>query len=108
MPPEIAWGRSASVGPKSLFKVARLENLLETGDDHWDVLLAADVGYLRENFQWLTRLAETGRTILLADPGRSGLPTEQLEPLARFAVRTFPELEDPDMNEAVVYRFRAD
>jgi len=81
-------------------------NLPDVASQAWDVLVAGDVCYLAQNYQCLRRLADEGREVLLADPGRPGLEPGRLEELARFALRTIPELEDPDLKEAAVYRFR--
>jgi predicted nicotinamide N-methyase len=82
------------------------ENLVETGNNDWDVLLACDICYLANNRQWLWDLDAEEKTVLVADPGRPGLAMERLELLARFRARTVPDLEDPELTEAAVFRLR--
>ena len=81
-------------------------NLIDGEQHPWEVLLVADVCYRWVQRQWVSSLADRERLVLIADPGRGGLPVDKLEELARFAVRTVPELEHPDLVEAAVYRFR--
>jgi len=78
---------------------------VQTDDRDWDVLLAGDVCYLGSNCDWLRRRDYRDGLILIGDPGRPGLPSDRLEELARFSVRTVPDLEHPDLKEAAVYRF---
>jgi predicted nicotinamide N-methyase len=62
-----------------------------------DVVLAGDVCYERQASEritpWLRSLATLGRVVLLADPGRTYAPSDQLEPLATYDVPTLHELE---------------
>ena len=81
------------------------ENLLETDQRPWDVLLACDVCYWSTNSDWLCSLRDEGKLVLVADPGRPGLPWSEFEELARYAVRTVPEIEHHSLTEAAVYRF---
>jgi predicted nicotinamide N-methyase len=80
------------------------ENLLDTDIRPWDVLLASDVCYWSTNSDWLGSLREEGKLVLVADPGRPGFPRSQFEELARYAVRTVPEIEHHSLTEAAVYR----
>ena len=86
----------------------------ETGDiigtdDGWDVILTGDICYeqpLADRVaDWLRGLSESGRTVLLGDPGRTYLPKDGLEWMVRYAVKTTRELEDTDVRNAVVWRF---
>ena len=74
----------------------------------WEVILAGDVCYEKPMAgrvaTWLRDLAGRGRTVLLGDPGRSYLPREGLESLARYPVPTTRELEDSDLRNAEVWR----
>ncbi len=83
------------------------EDAVQQDGRDWDVLTAGDVCYLSTNHDWLCRVADEGRVILLADPGRPGLATDRLDELARFSIRTVPDLEHPSLKEAAVYRFRS-
>ena len=49
-------------------------------------------------------LVAGGALALLSDPGRPWMPSGDLEELARYPVRTVPDLEHPDLQEAVVFR----
>ncbi len=82
-----------------------LEDVMQTGRSDWQVLLAADVCYWASNAQWLYRLAGHDGLILIADPGRPGLDTSNLQELARYRVRTVPEIERYSIKEAAVYCF---
>ncbi|HYN37742.1 MAG TPA: methyltransferase, partial [Rhodospirillales bacterium] len=72
------------------------------------VVLAGDVCYQRPMAErciaWLRRHAAAGSEVLLADPGRSYLPTTGLIPLARYAVPTSRDLEDREIRECTVWR----
>jgi predicted nicotinamide N-methyase len=74
----------------------------------WDVVLAGDVCYERPMAErataWLRGLADTGALVLLADPGRSYLPTEGLAAIARYQVPTSRELEDRELRETVIWQ----
>ena len=74
----------------------------------FDIVLAGDVCYERPMAErvtrWLAGLAGDGVLVILADPGRSYLPTEGLEALATYAVPTSLELEDREVRETTLYR----
>ncbi len=76
-----------------------------------DVVLAGDVCYEKPMAErvaaWLRDLAGSGKTVLLADPGRAYLPQSGLEPLARYSVPTTLELEDRDCRETTIWQVRA-
>lgn len=73
-----------------------------------DVILAGDVCYelplARQVEDWLRKAAAKGVLVLMGDPGRSYMPREGLEPLARFQVRTNRDLEDADVKSTQVLR----
>lgn len=75
-----------------------------------DVILAGDCWYearLAERVQpWLRRARARGIDVLVGDPGRRYLPTDELVELARYEVRTTTELEDLELKDARVYRMR--
>ena len=54
--------------------------------------------------RWLGRLAASGLTVLLADPGRAYLPKAGLTELARYRVPTSLELEDRTERETVIWQ----
>lgn len=84
------------------------EDLLDRDDLDVDLILAGDICYERPLAgrveAWLKRLARTGTTVLLGDPGRAYLPKDGLEPIARYAVPTTRELEDREVRETAVWR----
>jgi len=91
-------------------KLARADLIGRDDDDtgRWDVVLAGDVCYEKPMAgrvaAWLRDLTGAGATVLLGDPGRSYLPREGLESLARYPVPTTRELEDSDLRNAEVWR----
>jgi predicted nicotinamide N-methyase len=79
-------------------------------DDGFDTILAGDICYERDLAErvidWLAALAARGVTVLIGDPGRSYLPTDRLESLARYQVPVTRSLEDADVKATSVWRFR--
>ncbi len=75
-----------------------------------DVILAGDCWYeagLAERvLPWLLRSHAAGIDILVGDPGRRYLPTDDLVELAAYDVRTTTELEDLERKQGRVYRLR--
>ena len=75
-----------------------------------DVILAGDVcyeaGLADRVVTWLERARAGGIDVLLGDPGRRYLPTDELIELASYEVRTTTELEDLDRKTGWVYAFR--
>ena len=73
-----------------------------------DVVLVGDcwyeAGLARRVLPWLERVDAAGIDVLLGDPGRRYLPTERLELLATYDVRTTTELEDLAQKTASVFR----
>jgi predicted nicotinamide N-methyase len=80
-------------------------------DDGWDVVLAGDVSYERDMAArvtgWLAGLARRGATVLIGDPGRSYLAKDLLESVAEYRVPVTRDLEDADIKQTRVWRFRA-
>ena len=75
-----------------------------------DVILAGDCWYdarLAERvLPWLRRARDRGIDVLVGDPGRRYLPTDELVELASYDVRTTTELEDLERTQGRVYALR--
>jgi predicted nicotinamide N-methyase len=75
-----------------------------------EVILAADLWYERFFAQrvthWLRQSARSGRTILMADPGRSYAPREGIEELARHDISPARALERADVITVRAFGFR--
>jgi len=80
----------------------------ETTTVPWDAVLAGDVCYERPMAERMMRrlrgLAATGRTVWLADPGRSYLPRTGLDEIARYRVPCSRELEDAAEKTVRIFR----
>jgi predicted nicotinamide N-methyase len=78
--------------------------------EHWDVVLAGDIFYERDTagraLAFVTRQAARGATVLIGDPGRSYLPTEQLTMLAEYSVPVTRELEDNEIKRTAVWTLK--
>lgn len=104
-----AAARNAAANGVALALAASLEEALATRPQ---LLLAADVCYEPGVADRLLALAaRCGRDapeILLADPGRRGLPlpAARLEPVACLRARTFPDVGEPTPG-AAIHRLRA-
>ena len=61
----------------------------------WDLMLAADVLYETGLRSWLLNEARRRGPILVADPGRTGTPSLESPAVARYAARTFPDVDSP-------------
>ena len=85
-------------------------DLLDDEPPEIDVVLAGDCWYearLAARIQpWLRRARDRGIDVLLGDPGRRYLPTDELVVLATYDVRTTTELEDLDLRQGRVYALR--
>ncbi len=88
----------------------RLENLVGR-DEGWDVALAGDVSYERDMAQsvtdWFETLSRRGALALIGDPGRTYLARERLESLAEYRVPVTRSLEDCEIKNSQVWRFRS-
>jgi predicted nicotinamide N-methyase len=75
-----------------------------------DVILAGDCWYeapLAERIlPWLGRARDRGIDVLIGDPGRRYLPTDELVELASYEVHTTTELEDLALKQGMVYAMR--
>jgi predicted nicotinamide N-methyase len=73
-----------------------------------DVVLAGDVCYERgpsaRISAWLRALAHRGATVLLADPGRTFTPSDDLEVLGTYVVPTSRSLERAERTPTTVWR----
>ena len=87
-----------------------VRDLLDDEPPDVDVILAGDVCYeagLAERvLPWLRDARARGIDVLLGDPGRRYLPTDELVELAAYEVRTTTELEDLAQKQARVYALR--
>jgi predicted nicotinamide N-methyase len=85
------------------------EDLIGT-DRGWDVILAADVFYERPLSarveHWLRSLHARGALVLIGDPGRHFLPQDRLIELASYSVPVTRDLEDIEIRNARVWKFR--
>ena len=75
-----------------------------------DLILAGDCWYeasLAERvLPWLLRARDREIDVLVGDPGRRYLPTDELVELASYEVRTTTELEDLEFKHARVFGMR--
>jgi len=103
-----AIGLNARANGRRVGVVAR--DVLDDEPPDVDVVLAGDCWYeagLAERVQpWLRRVRAAGIDVLIGDPGRRYLPTDDLDELAEYEIRTTTELEDLDRKRAWVYRLR--
>jgi predicted nicotinamide N-methyase len=83
-------------------------DVLDAVGPRWEVVTAGDVCYERPMADrvtgWLRGLAARGALVLLGDPGRAYLPSEDLVELARYLVLTSRELEDRDTRDGIVWQ----
>lgn len=79
-------------------------------DDGWDVVVAGDISYERDMAArltgWLEDLSRRGATVLIGDPGRSYLARDRLEAVATYTVPVIRSLEDADVKQTSIWRFR--
>jgi predicted nicotinamide N-methyase len=75
-----------------------------------DVILAGDVCYeaafAARVVPWLRSAHDRGIDVLIGDPGRRYLPTDELRELASYEVRTTTELEDMERKQGWVYTLK--
>lgn len=79
-------------------------------DMRWDVILAGDIFYERDTaaraFDFLSRNAALGATVLIGDPGRSYLPRDKLRKTAGYSVPVTRDLEDTEIKQTAVWMLR--
>jgi predicted nicotinamide N-methyase len=77
-----------------------------------DVILAGDCWYdahlAGRVLSWLHRARDRGIDVLVGDPGRRYLPTDELVELASYDARTTNELDDLERTRSQVYALRAE
>jgi len=87
-----------------------LRDVLDEAPPDVDVVLAGDSWYTAELagrvLPWLRRAGSAGIDVLVGDPGRNHLPTDALDEVAGYDVRTTSDLEDLRFTTARVYRLR--
>ena len=85
-------------------------DVLDEEPPNADIILAGDCWYdahLAERvLPFLQRAAARGIDVLIGDPGRRYLPTDELIELASYEVRTTTELEDLEQKQGRVYALR--
>jgi len=90
--------------------VVRRDVLDEEEPPDVDVIVAGDCWYEEalagRALRWLRRARSHGVDVLLGDPGRRYLPTDDLVELATYEVRTTTELEDLAVKQGRVYALR--
>ncbi len=85
----------------------RCANLVgQTG--HWDTVLAGDICYDRDMvalvLPWLQALQQSGKDVVIGDPGRAFLPKKDLLELAEYRVATTQAIEDTEVKRTKVFR----
>jgi predicted nicotinamide N-methyase len=84
-------------------------DLLDTDDDH-GVILAGDVFYSRQMaarvLPFLRRAARRGALVLVGDPGRAYLPTEDMIKQAAYDVPVAESLESVPVRHTTVWQVR--
>lgn len=75
-------------------------DVILAGDCCYDALLSGRV------MAWLDRARAAGIDVLVGDPGRRHLPTDQLAEIAIYDVRSTTGLEDLDLSSGRVYTVR--
>ena len=85
-------------------------DVLDEEPPETDVILAGDCWYearfAERVLPWLRRARDRGIDVLVGDPGRRYLPTDELVELACYDVRTTTELEDLERTRGRVYALR--
>ena len=85
-------------------------DVLDDAPPDVDVIVAGDCWYeahlAARVLPWLRRARDSGIDVLVGDPGRRYLPTDDLAELAVYDVRTTTELEDMELKRGRVYALR--
>lgn len=86
----------------------KLEDLLNTAPQAFDVILVGDLFYEKtvagKCLAWLKQA--NGAVALIGDPGRSYLPKDQLENLAEYNVPVTRDLEDAEIKRTAVWKLK--
>jgi predicted nicotinamide N-methyase len=87
----------------------KLVDMLHQQPPSTDVILVGDLFYEKtlaaRCLAWLQQAQ--GAKIFIGDPGRSYLPTDQLEKLAEYNVPVTRDLEDAEIKKTSVWQLRA-
>src|SRR5450755_292685 len=106
---EAAIGLNARANGHRIGAIRR--DILDEEPPEVDVILAGDCWYeatLAERvLPWLRAARNRGVEVLVGDPGRRYLPTDELLEVATYEVRTTTELEDLDLKLGRVYALRS-
>ncbi|WP_237152809.1 class I SAM-dependent methyltransferase [Oryzibacter oryziterrae] len=90
---------------------ASARNVLDSGAEGFDVVLAGDVFYekpMADRVEPFLRGAEAGgATVLFGDPGRAYLPKSGIEKIAEYRVPVTRAIEDNEIKHTKVWRFCA-
>jgi predicted nicotinamide N-methyase len=91
-------------------KARSVDRIGAEGD--WRVVLVGDAFYERPLAErllpWLKRLAKSGASVLLGDPGRTYLPRSGLTHIAAYDVPVTRALEDSEFKRTSVWRLSSD
>ncbi|WAC07372.1 MAG: 50S ribosomal protein L11 methyltransferase [Thermodesulfobacteriota bacterium] len=84
--------------------ITTLEEIIFSDQDFdFDVVIAGDVCYDQKNISWLSSLA-LQCFILLADSRVKRFPEDLFTPVARFKVKTVPDIyESEEFNDIIIY-----
>ncbi|WP_417813863.1 class I SAM-dependent methyltransferase [Thalassospira alkalitolerans] len=78
----------------------------------WDVIFAGDVCYQQDMadavLQWLMNEARLGARVILADPGRTYAPTQNIDELETYDVPVDIAVEDTDIKSTRVWQLLPD
>ncbi|XP_011558531.3 electron transfer flavoprotein beta subunit lysine methyltransferase [Plutella xylostella] len=87
------------------------KNFIGTKCEGFDTILIGDMFYDEEFakslFEWLSKLTDSGKLVLIGDPGRHGLTASRISSMTRLASYTLHEdtcLENRGFTEAAVWR----
>lgn len=87
------------------------EDLLDHAPGDFGVILIGDLFYERglaeKAMAFITAATKAGALVLVGDPQRSYFPKERFEVLADYRVPVTRELEDAEIKNTAVWRFRA-
>ena len=89
----------------------KLDDLLPQKPPIADIILVGDLFYEKtlaaRCLAWLREAQVQGTKVLIGDPGRSYLPTDQLERLAEYNVPVTRDLEDAEIKRTSVWELKA-
>ena len=89
----------------------KLDDLLPQKPPIADIILVGDLFYEKtlaaRCLAWLREAQVQGTKVLIGDPGRSYLPTDQLERLAEYNVPVTRDLEDAEIKRTSVWQLKA-